>query len=276
MTAATVTGDDVTQNLDEIKTDLKNIEAAQGELSSDRRSEAEAANKEFTSSVQGIAERARQLAVGLGREGPARHRAGPARGVLPEGFEPAELRLGRNLEMADRPVFLYAAIYDEIDDAEADYEAVLDLHAAGAIGTFDSAVIRKEDDGKVRVRRPRSRRSTAPGPGPQSGAGGDHLPAAVLGAAVVGAGAGGLTGHLTKGDLDEATSRTRRGARRGQRRRDRARRVEDRGAARAARSGPTSCSRRGDEDARRRRARSARSTRRQASGAPICRAADGP
>jgi hypothetical protein len=40
--------------------------------------------------------------------------------------------------MSDRPVFLYAAVYDEIADAEADYEAVFDLHAAGAIGTFDS------------------------------------------------------------------------------------------------------------------------------------------
>ena len=53
--------------------------------------------------------------------------------------------------MSDRPVFLYAALYDDIADAEADYEAVFDLHAAGAIGTFDSAVIRKEEDGKVRV-----------------------------------------------------------------------------------------------------------------------------
>jgi uncharacterized membrane protein len=53
--------------------------------------------------------------------------------------------------MADRPVFLYAAVYDEIADAEADYEAVFDLHSAGVIGTFDSAVIRKEADGKVRV-----------------------------------------------------------------------------------------------------------------------------
>jgi hypothetical protein len=55
VTPATVTGDDVTQNLDEIKTDLKNIEAAQGDLSRDRRSETEAATKEFSSSVQGIA-----------------------------------------------------------------------------------------------------------------------------------------------------------------------------------------------------------------------------
>jgi FlaG/FlaF family flagellin (archaellin) len=52
VTPATVTADDVTQNLDQIKTDLKNIEAAQGDLSSDRRSEAEAATKAFTSSVQ--------------------------------------------------------------------------------------------------------------------------------------------------------------------------------------------------------------------------------
>jgi len=53
--------------------------------------------------------------------------------------------------MSDKPVFLYAAIYDDIAIAEADYDAVFDLHAAGAIGTFDSAVIRKEEDGKVRV-----------------------------------------------------------------------------------------------------------------------------
>ena len=51
--------------------------------------------------------------------------------------------------MSDRPVFLYAAIYDEIADAEADYEAVFNLHAMGAIGTFDSAVIRRDEDGKV-------------------------------------------------------------------------------------------------------------------------------
>ena len=29
--------------------------------------------------------------------------------------------------MSDRPVFLYAALYDEIADAEADYEAVFAL-----------------------------------------------------------------------------------------------------------------------------------------------------
>jgi ABC-type Zn uptake system ZnuABC Zn-binding protein ZnuA len=62
VTPATVTGDDVRQNLDAIQVDLKNIEAAQGELSSDRRSEAEAATKAFTSSVQ---ETASQLGSSL-------------------------------------------------------------------------------------------------------------------------------------------------------------------------------------------------------------------
>jgi hypothetical protein len=55
LTPATVTADAVTQNLDAIKTDLKDISDAQSDLSSDRRSEAEAANKTFSSSVQGIA-----------------------------------------------------------------------------------------------------------------------------------------------------------------------------------------------------------------------------
>lgn len=51
--------------------------------------------------------------------------------------------------MSDRPVFLYAAVYDNIPDAEADYDAVFDLHAEKAIGTFDTAVIENEG-GKVK------------------------------------------------------------------------------------------------------------------------------
>ena len=110
--------------------------------------------------------------------------------------------------MADRPVFLYAAVYDEIADAEADYEAVFDLHAAGAIGTFDSAVIRKEDDGKVRVTK--TEKPTQHGAWTGAGVGalvGILFPPAVLGAAIVGAGAGGLTGHLTAASR-AVTSRT--------------------------------------------------------------------
>jgi hypothetical protein len=55
LTPATVTSDGVTQNLNAIKVDLKDISDAQSDLSSDRRSEAETATKAFSSSVQGIA-----------------------------------------------------------------------------------------------------------------------------------------------------------------------------------------------------------------------------
>ena len=102
--------------------------------------------------------------------------------------------------MSDRPVFLYAAIYDEISDAEADYAAVFDLHAAGAIGTFDSAVIRKEPDGKVRVTK--TEKPTQHGAWTGAGVGalvGLLFPPAIIGSAIVGAGAGGLAGHLSRG-----------------------------------------------------------------------------
>jgi hypothetical protein len=54
LTAATVTKDGVTQSVDAIKKSLSDVSSAQSDLSSDRRSEAEAANKAFTSSIQEI------------------------------------------------------------------------------------------------------------------------------------------------------------------------------------------------------------------------------
>ncbi len=54
LTAATVTKDGVTQSLETIKKSLNDIAGAQSQLSSDRRSEAEAATKTFTSSLQAI------------------------------------------------------------------------------------------------------------------------------------------------------------------------------------------------------------------------------
>ena len=54
LTAATVTKDAVTQGLDAIRKDLNDMSSARAELSSDRRSQAEAANKAFTSTVREI------------------------------------------------------------------------------------------------------------------------------------------------------------------------------------------------------------------------------
>ncbi len=54
LTPATVTKDGVRQSLDAIKKNLSDMSGALSDLSSDRRSEVEAANKAFTSSVQEI------------------------------------------------------------------------------------------------------------------------------------------------------------------------------------------------------------------------------
>jgi hypothetical protein len=54
LTPATITKDAVTKNVTTIKNDLQDISGAQSELSSSRRSEVEAATKEFTSSVKQI------------------------------------------------------------------------------------------------------------------------------------------------------------------------------------------------------------------------------
>jgi len=113
--------------------------------------------------------------------------------------------------MADRPVFLFAAVYDEIADAEADYEGVFELHAAGAVGTFDAAVIEKED-GKVRVHKTEKPTQHGAWTGIAVGAvAGILFPPSIIGTALVGGVAGGVVGHLWKGmsrgdlkDLGEA------------------------------------------------------------------------
>jgi uncharacterized membrane protein len=113
--------------------------------------------------------------------------------------------------MADKPVFLYAAVYDNIADAESDFLAVFDLHAAKAIGTFDAAVIEKRDD-KVHVHK--AEKPTQHGAWTGIGVGaviGILFPPSIIGTAIVGGAAGGVIGHLWKGmsrgdlkDLGEA------------------------------------------------------------------------
>jgi len=101
--------------------------------------------------------------------------------------------------MAERPVFLYAAVYNEIADAEADYEAVFELHAAGAVGTFDSAVIEKED-GKVHVHKTEKPTQHGAWTGIAVGAvAGILFPPSIIGTALAGGVAGGVAGDLWKG-----------------------------------------------------------------------------
>jgi hypothetical protein len=46
-------------------------------------------------------------------------------------------------------VFIYVGTYPSKAAAEADYEVVKDLHALGAVGSYDAAVVTKDDNGKV-------------------------------------------------------------------------------------------------------------------------------
>jgi uncharacterized membrane protein len=48
-------------------------------------------------------------------------------------------------------VFIYIGTYSNEAQARNDYEVVKDLHAAGAVGTYDAAVITKDERGKVHV-----------------------------------------------------------------------------------------------------------------------------
>ena len=101
--------------------------------------------------------------------------------------------------MSDRPVFLYAAAYSGIADAEADFEAVFELHDAGVIGTFDAAVIEKSG-GKVHVHK--TEKPTQHGAWTGIGVGalvGILFPPSIIAAAAVGGVAGGVAGHLWKG-----------------------------------------------------------------------------
>jgi uncharacterized membrane protein len=54
--------------------------------------------------------------------------------------------------MAADTFLVYAGVYDDPADANADYDAVKDLHTeAGLIDAYDAAVIERRADGKVKI-----------------------------------------------------------------------------------------------------------------------------
>jgi uncharacterized membrane protein len=97
-------------------------------------------------------------------------------------------------------VFIFIGTYASEVDARADYDVVKDLHAMGAVGTYDAAVITKDDAGKVHV----NKDETTTRHGAWGGAGvgaliGILFPPSIIGSALVGAAIGGISGHLWKG-----------------------------------------------------------------------------
>lgn len=102
--------------------------------------------------------------------------------------------------MADKPLFLYVASYSSADDAKADEDAVKQLYRDKVIGTYDAALVSKDDEGKVHIRR--TEKPTEHGAELGAAAGvvaGILLPPFLLVDAAIGAVAGGFIGHFRKG-----------------------------------------------------------------------------
>jgi uncharacterized membrane protein len=54
--------------------------------------------------------------------------------------------------MAIDTLMVFAGVYDDLDDAEADYETVKELHSeAGLIDAYDAAVIERREGGKTKI-----------------------------------------------------------------------------------------------------------------------------
>ena len=97
-------------------------------------------------------------------------------------------------------VFVFIGTYPSEVAARYDYEIVKDLHAVGAVGTYDASVVTKDEKGKVHVNKDET--STRHGAWGGAAAGavvGLLFPPAIIGSALVGAAAGGVGGHLYKG-----------------------------------------------------------------------------
>jgi uncharacterized membrane protein len=96
--------------------------------------------------------------------------------------------------------FLYLATYPDETSAQADYQAVKQLHSAGIVGSYDAAVVTKDAAGKVHENKDETATRHGAWWGIAAGAAvGVLFPPAVLGAAAAGGVIGGVGGHLAKG-----------------------------------------------------------------------------
>jgi uncharacterized membrane protein len=114
--------------------------------------------------------------------------------------------------MTDNQMFLYAGEYESVEEAKADLEELKELHREKFVGTYDAAVLSKNEEGKVeivdKIEKPTQHGGWA---GLAVGAAiGLIFPPSVLVSGLVGAGAGALIGHLEGGmsrsDLKEIGS----------------------------------------------------------------------
>src|SRR6185295_6483026 len=121
--------------------------------------------------------------------------------------------------MAIDTLMVFVGVYDSAEEAQADYQAVHDLHTeANLIDAYDAAIIERRDDGKVKIVKKHetpTRVGGVLGGGvglatglvialfPAAAIGGGLLAATTTGGAVLGAVAGHAAGGMSRHDLKE-------------------------------------------------------------------------
>ncbi len=102
--------------------------------------------------------------------------------------------------MADDRLVLYLGIYDSPVRAAQDLADLAKLHRSGRVGTYDAAVVERDAQGAVTLRK--HEKPTQHGAWTGIGVGaalGILFPPSIIAGAIVGGVTGGLTGHLWKG-----------------------------------------------------------------------------
>jgi uncharacterized membrane protein len=121
--------------------------------------------------------------------------------------------------MAADTFIVYAGVYDDVEDALGDYDAVKDLHVElGLIDAYDAAVVERRADGKVKIRKKHETPTRAGGVlgggvglatglvvalFPAAAIGGGLLAATTGGGALLGSLAGHAAGGMSRHDLKE-------------------------------------------------------------------------
>jgi hypothetical protein len=71
---------------------------------------------------------------------------------------------------SDKTYFAYAAVYDSSEDAKGDLDAFRDIASTGAVGRYDTALLTKDEDGKVHIKKRGRHLKAVPGGEPWPGA----------------------------------------------------------------------------------------------------------
>jgi uncharacterized membrane protein len=102
--------------------------------------------------------------------------------------------------MADKDVFLYVGTYKDEGDARADYDTVKALHDEGVIGTYDMAIVSKDEQDKIHVHKREKPTEHGAWTGVAVGAlVGILFPPSIIAAGVIGGVTGGMIGHFWRG-----------------------------------------------------------------------------